>query len=215
MLIAGATLAWRAEDAASNATHTTTLPSYVGSLSLVRDSTGQLPKAASANFGGRASVAFVAPVNRGYSGALAAPAAMTVVSVWRLSASSAGHYAMTVGGVVNTGNSCYHDLGNASGQKLAVHADVAIGLPAKMITVNVVTATGVSFYCNSYTAVAAAQAGALAGDTFTIGAITPGGIYTATGEWRTTGYWDRALTNGEVGSLLTALGAREGIAIAP
>jgi hypothetical protein len=210
----GANLVWRAEESAGNGSNTTALVPIVGSLSLARDTTGQGVKAPSANWSGRTVVPFNNTANRGYTGALAAPAAMTVVTVCRITGAQNGLYALTAAGVINTGNSSYYDVpGNLNGQKVATPASTAVGVPVRLVTATVVDAAGVSLYANSVTPVTAATAGALAGDTLTVGAITPGGTYTMAGEWRRTLYWSRALSGAEVAVVLRALGAYEGITI--
>lgn len=140
---------------------------------------------------------------------------MTVISVWRISATNAGLHAITVSDAVNTGNSCYLDLGNISAQKLAVPLAQAQAVPIKLVSASVFTAAGITHYVNSLTPTSSAVVGALTGDKFTLGAITAVGTYVATGEWRKTAQWDRALSNAEVGAQLAVLGTQEGIVIAP
>lgn len=210
----GANYAWRAEDSINNGANTTTLVPYIGSVAPVRDSTGQGIKAASANFGGRTVVPF-SGAGSGYTASLAATADMTVAHVVRLTLNASGMHAMTAAGALNSGNSSYLDANNLSAQKLAAHADRVFAFPAKAVVVCTYGAAGATGYLNSYTAVSVAQAGALAGDALTIGAITPSGTYTMNGEWRTSAVWTRALSVAEVTAVLQILGSREGITIAP
>ncbi len=210
----GANIVWRAEESVNNGSNTTTLVPIIGSLSLTRDATGQAVKASNANWSGRVVVPFNVTANRGYSGSLAIGTAATVVTVCRYTGTQNGLYAITAAGALNTGNSSYYDApGNLNGQKVATPAAKALAAPLRVVTATVVDAAGVSLYANSVTPVTAALAGALAGDTFTIGAITPGGTYTMGGEWRRTLYWSRALSSAEVSVVLRALGAYEGITI--
>jgi hypothetical protein len=212
----GASVAWRAEDAVDNGANTTTLPSYVGSVPLTRDATGHAVKAVSAFFTGRMSVTFAGgdPV-RGYSGTLAVGTGATIVSVVRVTAAAAGTHAMTVAGAINTGNSSAVAAGSTHAQKIVTAASKAFTVPGKLILVTVFDAAGAANYTNSYTPVTVTSAGALVGDTFTIGALSTAGDLTLTGEWRCTGYWPSALSAAEVGGLLTALGQREGVTISP
>lgn len=209
----GATLAWRADDATDNGANTTTLPSYIGSLTLNRNATGQAIKAASANFSGKLSIAF-GGANAGYSNALAVSASMSFVSVYRVTAVNSGVHAFTAGGVANTGNSSGYTTLTFS-QKVVTNATRALATPVNVIAVSVFSAASVTHYANRYTPATTAVAGALVGDSLTIGALDTAGTFTLTGEWRTTAYFNRALTPAEAVIVLRNLGLREGIAISP
>jgi hypothetical protein len=211
----GASLAWRADDAVDNGANTTSIPSYIGSLTLTRDGVGPGVKTTSTNFVGLQSLLFGAAAQLSNASFGAVPAAVTVVTVCRPTASAAGFHAITVGGTVNTGNSSLYDASETYAQKISTPAKTAFTVPNKVILVSVFDAAGIKNYTNSYTPVEVASAGALAGDTFTLGALSTSGIYTLTGEWRTTGYWPRALRPSDVALLIDALGAREGITILP
>ncbi len=207
-----ARLAWRAEDAVDNGARVIALPSYIGDLRLVRNGTGQVPGPISANFFGRRTVPF-SGAGAGYSASLPVATSMSFVNVYRVTAVNSGVHAFTVGGGVNTGNSSGYTTQTFS-QKVASAATRAMALTSKVICVSVFTAAGVSHYANQYTPVSVAPAGALVGNTLTIGALDTAGTFTLTGEWLTTGYFDRALTAVDAAFILSTFGAQQHVAIA-
>lgn len=210
-----ADLAWRASDAVDNGSVTTSLPPYMGALTLAANGTGQPIKAASANFVGRQTVAFNGlAASRGYSGVLGgAPTGLTVASIVRITVGQSAAYSLTVGGTVNTGSAAGYDVTQAFAKKLTTNALLAKTLPLMAVVLATVDAAGVSLYCNALTAVTAAAASALAGTTFAIGTLSSAGVYTLTGEWLTTGAWLRAFTDAEAKVLIRNLGRYYGIPI--
>ncbi len=214
----GASRAWRADDGVDNGSKTTSIASYVGSsLALAAFGTGQAIKAASANFGGYATITCDGlTASNGY-GAVAlagAPTALTLVSVVRVTAANGGLAAVTDAGAVNSGEAHFYGAAAARARKFAApNADVTIAVPFKAVIVTVFDAAGTYHYVNSRTPVTALSAAALAGTTYQIMCLSSGGSTVLTGEWRTSGYWERALSAAEIGVTLTSLGRRYGVVI--
>lgn len=217
-LTLAASYAWRADDAVDNGSVTTSLPNYLGpTLALPRQgAAGQAIKAASANLGGRQSIAF-APAGLGYGNVVAfggvAPAACTFATVARMAITNVGLVAVTVGGTVNTGFAQLH-LTHAESRKLTNGITQAAAVPVNAVFVSVFTGTTITTYLNTKTGTSGAVGGALAGTSIHLGALNSTNIFTLQGEWATSAVWDRALTNAEVGALIDHLGAHYGIAIA-
>lgn len=216
----GADRAWRADDAVDSGSKTTSIPSYIGpSLSLAAFGTGQAIKAASAAFPGRQSITCDGlAASNGY-GAVAlagAPTALTIASVVRVTAANGGIAAVTDAGTVNSGEAHFYGAAALRARKFAApNADVVIAAPFNAVVVTVWDVNGTTHYVNSATPVVAASVAALAGTTFQIMCLSSAGSTVLTGEWLTSGYWERALSSSEATRLLTLLGAKYGVAITP
>jgi hypothetical protein len=134
-VVLAADRAWRADDAIDNGSVTTSLPSYVGpALSLAAQGTGQAVKAASANLGGRLTIASVGtPQARGGYGAVAlasAPSgAFTIARVARVTAVTGGLDALTVGGALNSGLSTFYQTTSLFFRRTTPDLQVSIALP--------------------------------------------------------------------------------------
>lgn len=210
-----ADFAWRAEDAYDNGSVTTVLAPYIGEVSLTKDAAGQAIKAGTTNFQARKSISFDG-LSGGYSAALlsSAPPYFTVASVLRFTAANSGMYALSAGGVVNTGNSAYYDAGGIHGRKVVSDAVEALAHPLRLVIVVTLDSDGVTLNANRYATQSTAAAGALAGTVFTIGALDSSSTFTLAGEWVETGCWLRKLRASEIRYLMTDLGAEHEISIA-
>ncbi len=211
--------AWDAQDAVTVGAVTDTLPPFRGATTLTRRGTGQAPKTIEAALNGRFAVPFDGLSASGsYTGVPfgVAPANCTMVSIFRQTANNAGLGAVTVGGAVNNGFSQLQFTGQNRSRKLS--ADVtasAVSLPQNLVFVTLFSAAGCTHYANAITPVTVAQAGALTGTTFDVGALGAASIFTVTGAWARSGLWSRALSTAEVTYLLQWSGARYGVTIAP
>jgi hypothetical protein len=209
--------AWRADDAVDNGSVTTSLPSYVGSpLSLTALGNGQTVKSPSADLGGRLAIACDGlPASNGYSAVALAgsPTNFTVARVVRITADNSGPDALTDGGAVNTGVSSLYVAGDMRSRRVSTDASSPQTLPLSMVVVSVYTTSGFSSYVNSFTPVTSADAEAFVGTTFQVMSLSLGGLLTMTGQWATSGYWLRALSQAEVINVLRNLGLYYGIAV--
>ena len=209
----GATYAWRADDAIDDGANTTSLPSYIGSLTLTRDLAGVSVKAPSANFGGKVTLSGDG-FGSGYSGAFTVSPAMSFVSVWDPADNATGVSAVTLAGALNTGCNVFYTNNQLYARKV-VSDNIAVLSTVKMIVVSVFDVDGSTLYANSYTGTTQPIAGDLVGNTITLLGLSTAGSYALNGEWRTTAYFNRALTAAEAADLLGALGAEYGVTIAP
>jgi hypothetical protein len=216
-VVLGAERAWRADDAVDNGSVTTSIPNYVGaSLPLGRNGTGQAIKAATATLGGRLAIACTAGA-RGYGNDVvygAAPAALTMVSVARVTADNGGVWAVTVGGVVNTGQSGLM-AGTQRTFKTASSAQSALAFPLSFVQVSTFDGANFTDRTNRFTATTTALAAANLGTNLRLMELDSGGLFTLQGAWATFGYWPRVLTASEIAFVMTRLGSRYGISIAP
>lgn len=212
----GAAYAWQADNAADNGTVTTSLVPFIGSVSLPVLGTGQSIKASDANLGGRLSIACAGTGS--YTAVLfgAAPTAITVVTVARLTAANEGLSALTTGGTINTGVSQLLAAGTLRTRKTFVDCGALAAVqPISVIQVSVVDAAGGTNYVNSFTGSTTAVAGGVAGTTFQIAALDSVNTFPLVGSWAMTAVFLRALTAAEVAVLLRYLGSRYAVAIAP
>lgn len=213
-----ADMAWRAEEATDNGSVTTGLVNYVGaSLTLPRQGTGQAIKAASALLNNRMAIAFAPTAGLGAYGNVvalgASPTNFTVATVGRYTTANRGLFALTAAGAANSGVSLLQ-LTGTSARKITTDASAAGAAPRTIVQVAVFTAAGITNYVNSFTAVTASLASALAGTSIHIGGITTSDVFVLDGLWATTAYWTRALTAAEARFALTHLGRKYGVAIA-
>lgn len=209
-LIYGASNAWRAADTTDNGSVTTSWVPYIGGLTLTRTGTGQAIKAAVSQLGNATGVVFngVAAAG-GYTGALGVSAAMTFVTVSRMTAGASGACALTVGGTVNTGAAQFHFSGVMTSRKVATGDATSLpNVPSNLITVSRFNAAGVSQNCNRVNASTAALAGALVGNTFYLGCLDSVGFWACTGSIVECMVFPRELSAGEVVSTLRYLGAK-------
>lgn len=209
----GARLAWRADDAIDNGSTTTSIPGYIGGVTLPTQTGGQAIKAASPAFGGRYTITFTG--GTGYGNVEiwpATPANATIVTVGRSNTHSTGLCAVTVTGSVNTG----FDQRSVSGAVLGstkvatVGSQFGISHGVNTIMVSVFTAAGATTYVNSKVPTTGSFGAALTGSHFHIGALSTNNVWPLVGEWAATAIWDRALTQGEVAYLLEALAVSYG-----
>lgn len=215
-VVLGASYAWRADNAVDNGSVTTSLVPYIGPTSLPVLGTGQAIKAANANLGGRLAITCVG--SGSYTAVLptAAPAAITIATVAYLTAANEGLSALTTGGTINTGVSQLLAAGTLRARKTFVDIGAtAAATPIAVVQVSVIDAAGGTNYVNSYTGSATVVAGGIAGTTFQICALDSANTFPLVGAWATTIMYSRALSAAEVRIVLTGLGARYGIAIAP
>lgn len=200
--------AWRAKDAISNSTNTKTLKSYLGNAKLVMDATGQGIRRCSAILPGRFVIPFDGNnASRGFTGVLLSspPAGFTFVAVAYISQNTSGTHALTAAGAPNTGNSAGYDIVTTFSQKVLSAVTKAQAQPAKFVIASVFDAAGTRHYSNSLTAVTGASAGALAGTSLTIGALDSAGTYTLAGELEHAGAALRALSDSEIGMVISTL----------
>lgn len=219
----GSDYAWRASDAADNGTLVTSIPAYIGTAVLALSSgSGQPKKASSANFLGHQ----VLPCNGGGTYTLAsmlgaAPAGITIASVFRTSSVNRGVCALTVGSGANSGTAQYRTssgspiIGAPKASTFTCQKTLPGSDPVSVVAVSVVDASGVTLYANSATPATSAVAGALAGTTWTLLGLSPTGTFTYDGEWVTTGIWLSALSGVQALAILNALGAKYGVTISP
>lgn len=217
--------AWSADTAVHNGVNTTSLPSSRSALTLLPDvglGVGQVKPAASANLNGQLSVVWSSAVAFGYSAALplGTPTAYTAVHVFRPTSGGMDDAAhgLTVGGVFGAGGHSYATYlspGNMVAGKASNNQVSTGAAPKNVVAACVYTAAGTTVYANSYTGQFLADAGALAGDTFTIGGLDANGVFCLDGEWCKTAIFLRELSAGEVATCLTALGAQYAVTIAP
>jgi len=218
-----ATRAWKADDAVDNGSVTTSLPSYVGAaLSLTAHGTGQAIKAASPQLGNMRAIAGDGVLASGGYGAViygAAPLDLTLASVvYVASAAMANGLAnVTVGDVAVSGVDHSYSTGpngircRKTGGPVV---DVTAIAPRAYVLVTIFSATSTTSYVNSLTPVSVADATAVGGTKLNVMclAVNSGVLQ---GSWATTGYWTRALSAAEAVTVMTLLGQRYGVAIAP
>lgn len=215
VFVLGAAHAWRASDATDNGVITTTLPPFIGGLTLVPNGAGHPIKAASAGLRGAVTVPFNGVLgNGGYGAAMAISAGFSVLTIVRATGSNGSTHAMNVGASPNTGNSAGFSGATSFSQKILSASLRAQSFPGDCIMVSVFDATGRTHYCNALTPVSAAQAGALAGDNFMIGAAAAG-TFVLNGQWERTAVFLRALAQADVAWALRFYGAMFGVSIAP
>ncbi len=206
--IFGASNAWRAADTTNNGSVTVSWPPYIGGVTLTRTGTGQAIKATVPQLGSAMGVAFNGVAGAGgYTGTLAAAAAMTFVTVARLTAASSATCSHTVGGVANTGAAQFHFGGLMTSRKvLTADAKSLPDVPSNLITVSRLNAAGVAHSCNSTATTTAALASALVGDTFYLGCLDSAGLFTSTGSIVECMVFQRELAPSEVIRTLRYLG---------
>jgi hypothetical protein len=213
--------AWRADDATDDGTVTTGLPSYIGpALTLAAHGTGQAVKAVSANLGGRLTIASSSASGgaKGGYGAVAlagAPAtAITIARVARVAVTTSGLDALTVAGTQNSGLATFYQTATVFYRRTTPDLQIAIALPAAIVSLTTWTASSITAYLNSRTPATVANAIAFAGTTLHVMNDSAAGTgYVMDGEWATMGYWLRALTTAEAQYVMTALGAKYGVLI--
>jgi hypothetical protein len=214
--IATSDYSWLAEDATVAGGVVTALPAFTGGVPLPKTyGPGNAFTRESANLNGR--ITMPANTQGAYSATLwdAAPAAVTIASVYRTTGVNGGFCSLvTAGGAANTGVSQIRaNTAAVISQKITTRATHNVVSPANCAHVSVFDASGITSYMNARTAVTTALASAVAGTRFTVGALDPGGTWAFLGEWALTAVWPRALTSGEVATLLAELGAFYGITI--
>ncbi len=214
----GAVLGFRPDEAVVSGGEITSWPSYIGNVTLTPNGTARPAPTVRAEFGGRLVVG--AASGGVYSASHAAPAAYSVLSVFRTGAGNAGCWAHTNSGAADSGQSAFRlstnnvYLRNQGGDATAAGAADTVLIALHTFSVGQAS----SLRVNALTPVAAPVAPVINGDTLHLFALSAANGTPLAGGSAAYGIarwllWNRVLSAQEAAAVLNYYGAYYGVTI--